>query len=121
MGAGQAHSTAGELGLSEGAHGDGGAAAGWAPQSSWPGDRCQRGPAAGLGGAPGMTVVRRVLARAGAWQGARLGACSGSGAGRRAPRGAGKGQICETGWAFPGRPRKPRWVVGLCPKAAGGR
>lgn len=74
-----------------------------------------------LGGAPGMTVVRRVLARAGAWQGAHLGACSGSGAGRRAPRGAGKGQICETGWAFPGRPRKPHWVVGLCPKAAGGR
>lgn len=39
----------------------------------------------------------------GAWQGARLGTCSGSGAGRRVPRGAGKGQICETGWA---RPRK---------------
>lgn len=51
--------------------------------------------------------------------GARLGTCSGSGAGRRAPRGAGKGQICETGWARPRKASQPHWVVGLCPKATG--
>ena len=53
-GAGQAHDTAGELGLSEGVHGDGGeqgdggALAGRAPQSSWCGDCGLPVPAAGL-------------------------------------------------------------------------
>lgn len=101
----------------------------------WPGpaEQLARGPlSAGpcrrlvlLGGAPGMTVVRRALAGPGPGRGPGRGPAWGPaldlGQVAGSLVGPARGRSVRQGGPGPGRPRKPHWVVGLCPKAAGGR